>query len=103
MSQFHCFNSDLAEKVGVIEAIVFNSIAYFCKKSRHKSFDEQLPCADVSHKRLLANHFYLTQDEIMSAIEKLIKECYISEAYNNDGEIIEQAYIILKKGLNYCN
>lgn len=85
---WHSFNVELAEEYGILEAILLGNIYYWIKKneSNNKHFYDGKYWTYNSRKAFAEIFPYVSEKQIRSALEKLIKNgLLITGNYNKDG------------------
>lgn len=82
------FDTDVAKDVGVVPAVIYQNIKYWCEKNRTngKNEYEGLWWTYNSVKAFCEQFPYLTKNQINTALEKLIEAGYIKKGcYNKVG------------------
>lgn len=69
----HYFNTELANKVGIVAAVIYNHLAYWCKQNESEGVNEREGLYWTFHSapELVKFFPYLTKRQILYAIKKL--------------------------------
>lgn len=99
----HSFNIEIAKKLGIAPAVIFNNLRYWIEKNKAngKHFYDGYYWTYNSMKAYVLQFPYLTERQIDYALKKLIKEGYIITGNYNKASFDRTLwYAITQKG--YC-